>query len=70
MIGHLRTAGEALCGPHWQSEVGRALGVSDRAVRRWLAGEASPPDDLSVRLKRLIDQRIKTLKLVRNRLPA
>lgn len=34
--------GEALYGPLWQSELARQLGVSDRTVRRWVAGGEMP----------------------------
>jgi len=36
--------GGALYGPRWQSELARDLGVSDRTVRRWAAGEQPIPD--------------------------
>ena len=38
----LHRAGEALYGARWQSELSRALGVSDRTVRRWMSGDAIP----------------------------
>jgi heme oxygenase len=31
--------GEALYGPLWQSALARSIGVSDRTMRRWVAGE-------------------------------
>jgi DNA-binding transcriptional regulator YiaG len=34
--------GETLYGPQWQCEVARALGVSDRSVRYWVAGRRIP----------------------------
>ncbi len=34
--------GRALYGSRWQSELARALGVSDRTVRRWAAGQEQP----------------------------
>lgn len=33
----LQRAGEALYGKLWQSALARALGVSDRTMRRWIA---------------------------------
>jgi hypothetical protein len=33
----LQRAGEALYGGNWQSQLARALGTSDRTMRRWLA---------------------------------
>ena len=38
----LRRIGEALFGPRWQSELTRELGVADRTMRRWVAGEGIP----------------------------
>lgn len=40
----LRRCGEALYGPHWQSEIARALNVTDRTVRRWVARSSDIPD--------------------------
>ncbi len=40
MVDHrklLERAGEALYGPRWQSELARAINVSDRTMRRWVA---------------------------------
>jgi hypothetical protein len=67
MIALLHTAGPLLYGPRWQSEIGRALGVSDRSVRLWIAN-ASAPDDIQPKIKRLIKQRIRDLERVRSRL--
>lgn len=51
----LARIGEALYGPRWQSELARALGVSDRTMRRWAAGDYAPPpgarDDLAALLR-------------------
>lgn len=38
----LAQCGEALWGSRWQSDMAEALGVSDRTVRRWVAGERIP----------------------------
>lgn len=38
----LRDTGTALYGPRWQSDLARDLGVSDRTVRYWLAGNDIP----------------------------
>jgi plasmid maintenance system antidote protein VapI len=35
----LREIGEELYGPRWQTKLARALPVSPRAVRYWLAGQ-------------------------------
>ena len=34
----LEEVGRALFGIHWQSDLARALGVSDRTVRNWATG--------------------------------
>jgi hypothetical protein len=38
----LRRAGEALYGERWQSPLAADLGIADRTVRRWAAGQAIP----------------------------
>lgn len=45
--------GEALYGPRWQSELARELQVSDRTVRRWVAGTTDVPAGLYIELERL-----------------
>ncbi len=47
----LIAVGERLYGARWQSALARALGVSDRTVRRWLAGDRriSAPTALAIR---------------------
>jgi DNA-binding transcriptional regulator YiaG len=65
----VRAAGEYLYGPLWQREMARALGVSDRAVRRWIAGDTNPPEDIGPRLRKLIDKRITQLRAARSALP-
>lgn len=45
----LALTGRALYGTHWHAELANALGVSKRAIRRWLAEGHIPPgvwDDL------------------------
>lgn len=48
--------GEALYGEQWQSQLARALDVSDRSVRYWLAGRPIP-DGVWRDLQILLDQR-------------
>ncbi len=38
----LRRVGEALFGPRWQSALAIDLDVSDRTMRRWVAGDQIP----------------------------
>jgi hypothetical protein len=40
----LSDVGEALYGSRWQSELARNIGVSDRSIRRWVAGTDEVPD--------------------------
>jgi len=53
----LRDAGEALYGPRWQTDIARDLHVSDRTVRRWLAGSADLPPGVVTDLRRLCEAR-------------
>ena len=65
----LREAGEALYGPLWQSELARALGVADRTVRRWIAGERPVPPSLGLTLRELLTAHGKAIADVRRKLP-
>jgi hypothetical protein len=64
----LRKAGVALYGEQWRSELARALGVTDRTVRRWAYGEYSIPDDARERVVELCRARAKMLNAVMRRL--
>lgn len=67
MTDLLRSAGEALYGPRWQTELARALGVSDRTVRRWVAGATPVPPEALTGLRRLCVRRARRLmELVRS----
>lgn len=51
--------GEYAFGPRWQTSLARALGVSDRTVRRWVAGVWSPaPETLARARELLIEDRV------------
>jgi DNA-binding transcriptional regulator YiaG len=54
-------------GERWQSEIGRALGVTARTVRRWAAGETAP-DDIRPKVLELITKRIGLLQQIKVRL--
>lgn len=56
----LRQIGEALFGDRWQTQLSRALDVSDRTVRRWLAGEPPKPG-VAANLRRLLQDRVQAL---------
>lgn len=64
----LADTGRALYGERWQSEVARALDVSDRTVRRWVAGDDAPRPGVYVDLLRLVVERQADLELVEGRL--
>lgn len=50
----LRLVGEALYGERWQAPIAADLGVSDRAVRYWLSSANPCPDDVGMRLLKVI----------------
>jgi hypothetical protein len=64
----LRKAGFALYGEQWRSELGRALGVTDRTIRRWTRDEYSIPDDVGKRVVQLCRERMEMLNAVTRRL--
>jgi hypothetical protein len=64
----LREAGEALYGPRWQSELSRELGVTDRTMRRWAAGEFSIPEAVSAELRDILKAKGAALARVRRKL--
>ncbi|GLR47631.1 hypothetical protein GCM10007925_13440 [Sphingomonas astaxanthinifaciens DSM 22298] len=53
----LRLTGEALYGERWQRPLSRDLGVSDRMVRYWSAGDHPKPSDLNTKLAALLRAR-------------
>lgn len=53
----LKRCGEALYGPRWQSELARALHVSDRTVRRWVDGSTDVPDGVYLELLSMCQER-------------
>ena len=57
----LSRIGDALYGPRWQSDLARALGVSDRTMRRWAAVDEMPPQ-YQPAVGKLIKRRIKALQ--------
>lgn len=65
----LREAGEALYGARWQSDLARALGVQERSMRRWLAGDRSIPEKMPDDLRGLLRAKGTALAQVRRKLP-
>lgn len=53
----LRDAGEALYGPQWQSALARDLGISDRHMRRMVAGAADVSPGMAMDIWRLCEER-------------
>lgn len=53
----LEVHGRALFGERWQSPLARALGMSDRHMRRLVAGEAPITDGISRDVTRLLGRR-------------
>ena len=53
----LARCGIALYGERWQSPLSRALGVSDRSVRAWVAGTRSIPAGVWGELATLLRER-------------
>lgn len=53
----LARAGMLLYGERWQSDLARAIGVSDRSVRGWVAGERKPPAGVWADIASLLRQR-------------
>lgn len=45
--------GEALYGPHWQTELARVLKVNERTMRRWKAGTSKIPESAAVEIAAL-----------------
>ena len=64
----LIACGEALYGPQWQSALARDLGVSDRTMRRWIAGDRDIPSGLPLDLLRLCTERAAALDSLADRL--
>jgi DNA-binding transcriptional regulator YiaG len=65
----LSEAGAALYGPRWQSELARALKVSDRTMRRWAAGEWPVPPNVWQELRAILKVHGHAIAAVRRKLP-
>lgn len=57
----LSRAGNALYGQLWQSDMARAIGVSDRTVRRWVAGKSAVPASAWSAIVALMQRRAEAL---------
>ena len=65
----IREAGQSLFGIRFQSDLARLLGVSDRTVRRWCAGEWEPRPFVWDSLRLALDERLREIKQARRNLP-
>lgn len=57
MLPLLIAVGQALYGERWQSPLARDLGVSDRTMRRWVAGQFPVPVGVRAELVTLLKER-------------
>jgi hypothetical protein len=64
--GMLMQVGEALYGDRWQSDLSRAIGVSDRTMRRWIADPHEIPEGVWREISNLMLQRMVALENLRN----
>ncbi|MDR0771033.1 MAG: hypothetical protein LBE75_07520 [Burkholderiales bacterium] len=66
----LETAGRALFGESWQTDMARALDLSgSRRVRAWVAGERSIPPGMWSEIANLLRERGKAAVALANRMP-
>jgi DNA-binding XRE family transcriptional regulator len=54
--------GRLVCGPLWQSELARSMGVSRQTILRWAAGEFAPSPQHTAKAKALVRARIGELQ--------
>lgn len=65
----LQEAGEALYGERWQTDMSRALNVSDRTIRRLVAG-ATIPGNIMPEVADLIEDRVQELQSIAKKISA
>ena len=56
-IKQLKQMGRLLCGAGWQTELSELLDVSDRTVRRWVAGDSEIPAGVKTKMIELLRKR-------------
>lgn len=64
MLELLNECGAALYGPRFQRELARDLGVNERTVRRWVAGDTEIPVGVLADLERLLVERRKSVHVL------
>lgn len=57
MLDLLIETGQALYGQQWQTALARDLGVNDRTMRRWVAGQFPVPVGVRAELVTLLKER-------------
>lgn len=62
-IQKLEMIGLSMFGEQWQSAIAKKLGVNDRTVRRWVAGEIQINQNIFADLQRAIIERQRQLQL-------
>ncbi|SVS28557.1 Uncharacterised protein [Klebsiella pneumoniae] len=63
--GLLINAGQLLFGERWQTELARALGLSDgRRIRQWLSGDRPIPVGIWDDLRELLEDRSSKMELI------
>lgn len=63
--GLLISSGQLLFGERWQTELARALGLSDgRRIRQWLSGDRPIPVGIWDDLRELLEDRSSKMELI------
>ncbi|EPU6067868.1 MULTISPECIES: helix-turn-helix domain-containing protein [Klebsiella] len=63
--GLLISAGQLLFGERWQTELARALGLTDgRRIRQWLSGDRPIPVGIWDDLRELLEDRSSKMELI------
>lgn len=58
----LREVGPLLYGDYWQTPVAGLLGVTPRAVRRWIAGDRLAPEWIRPKLREALKARLEVIQ--------
>lgn len=53
--------GEAMFGSRWQTDLGEALGINDRTIRRYVSGQNVIPDGVAQDILNLMATRAETI---------
>ena len=58
----IRRTGKALYGDRWRAALADDLNVTERTVRRWVAGDTTPPRGVTMDLLRLVHNAMSDLE--------